>query len=120
MLKVKFWRIENTVFMQVLEQGKEIKRGYFKFRTSNNIEIISDQSPQIGQNILGNIDETMLYIRGEDYYEDNSIVARTFNSVLIAKCFLKDYIDAIKEYNDSLLSQKSEDIEKDTEVIIVG
>ena len=120
MLKVKFWRIENTVFMQVLEQGEEIKRGYFKFRTSNNIEIISDQSPRIGQDFPGNIDETMLYIRGENHYEDNSIVAHTFNSVVIAKCYLKDYVEAIKEYNDSLLPQKSEDIEKDTEVVIVG
>lgn len=120
MLKVKFWRIENTLFMQVLEQGEEINREYFRYKTSNNIEIISCRFPQIGQNFLGNIDENMLYIRGENCDRDNDIVAHTFNSVTIAKCFLKDYVDAIKEYNDSLLPQKLEDTEKDIEVVIVG
>lgn len=113
MLKIKFWRIENTLFMQVLEQGEEIKREYFKFQASNHIEIISCQHPQIGQNMFGNINENMLYIRGKDDYEDNSIVAHTFNSVAIAEQFLKKYVEAIKEYNISLSSQEQgkEDIE---------
>lgn len=113
MLKVKFWRIENTLFMQVLEQGEEIKPYNFKFIASNNIEILSHESPQIGQNMFGNRNETMLYIRGKDQYEDNSIVGHTFNSVAIAKQFLKRYVEAIKEYNISLSSQEQgkEDIE---------
>lgn len=111
MLKVKFWRIESTVFMQVIEQGEEIKRECFKFWASNDIEIVSCQSPQIGRNMFGNINETVLYIRGRNRCEDNSIVAHTFNSVAIAEQFLKKYVEAIKEYNISLSSQKLEDIE---------
>lgn len=113
MLQIKFWRIENTLFMQILEQGEEIKPYNFRFRASNNIEILSRESPQIGQNMLGNISENMLYIRGTDHYKDNSIVAHTFNSVTIAKHFFKKYVEAIKEYNISLSSQEQgkEDIE---------
>ena len=53
MLKIKFWRIENSIAMKVSNQGEEIKRGDFEFNASNGITIKSNSHPQITKTYLG-------------------------------------------------------------------
>ena len=94
--------------MQVLEQGNEIKRGDFKFCTSNGIEIKSISSPELTPAII--------YVRGcEEEYDDN-IVPCEYSNAEGAKEALARYIEAVKEYNTSL-SRKSND-KDDIEIVI--
>ena len=110
MLEIKFWRIENSIVMKVLNQGEEIERGNFEFKASNGIVIKSDNRPLIASNHF--------FVRGANKEFDNMTSADAWFSVETAKKTLKMYIEAIQEYNNSLSLQKSEDIGKDIEVVI--
>lgn len=108
MLKIKFWRIENVLLMKVLEQGNEIKRGDFKFCASNGIEVKSLCRPELIPDII--------YVRGCVKEYDDSIVPRECINAEEAKAMLARYIEAVKEYNTSLLrkSNDKDDIEIET------
>lgn len=108
MLKIKFWRIENVLLMQVLEQGNEIKRGDFKFCASNGIKVTSISSPELTPAFIN--------IRGRAKEYDDSIVPRECINAEEAKAMLARYIEAVKEYNTSLLrkSNDKDDIEIET------
>lgn len=108
MLKIKFWRVENVLLMQVLEQGNEIKRENFKFCASNGIEIKSISSPELTPAII--------YVRGRAKEYDDSIAPREYGNAEGAKEALALYIEAVKEYNTSLL-RKSND-KDDIEIVI--
>ena len=112
MLKIKFWRIENSIAMKVSNQGEEIKRGDFEFNASNGIIIKSNSHPQITKSYL--------YVRGNDISFDNNISTHDFENVETAKYFLKMYVEATNEYNNSLSLQKSEDKENDDIEIVVA
>lgn len=108
MLKIKFWRIENVLLMQVLEQGNEIKRENFKFCASNGIEVKSLCRPELTP--------AFIHIRGRAKEYDDSIVPRECINAEEAKATLARYIEAVKEYNTSLLrkSNDKDDIEIET------
>lgn len=106
MLKVKFWRVENFLFMKVLEQGDEIKRGNFKFEASNGIMIESLETSSLSSISLST--ERCLCIRGRITEADNDVVMNQFGSEKIAKEVLNLYVEAIKEYNKSLSYQEIE------------
>ena len=110
MLKIKFWRIENSLAMKVLKQGEEITRGDFKFSASNGITIKSKSHPQITKSCL--------YVRGNDISLDKNIFTHDFDNVETAKYFLKMYVEATNEYNNSLSLQKSENKENDIEIVV--
>lgn len=118
MLKVKFWRIENVLLMKILEQGNEIERCNFVFKASNGITILSCHKPAIARDYISRTNEYGLCIRGDNEDKDNNISTHNFGNVETAKRFLKIYVEAIKEYNNSLSLQKSGDIGKDIEVVI--
>ena len=109
MLKIKFWRIENIIFMKILEQGDEIERGNFEFKATNGVEISSCGNPAL-------IHYT-IYLRGSATDWDDCIVNKYFDTSEEAKCILKFYIEAIKEYNNSLEHPTAEDVE-DIETVI--
>lgn len=109
MLKIKFWRIENVILMKILEQGDEIERGRFKFKASNGITLASSDNPQI-------IAER-LFIRGKDKSDDENVVACEYTTTETAKELLKNHIEAVKEYNNSLQQPAAEDVE-DIETVI--
>ena len=111
MLKVKFWRIDNVVLMKVLEQGNEIKRGSFKFKASNGIEIKSVNEPQIYYS------SDVIFVRGLYTKEDSSVTVCEYDSIKQAKERLKKFQDAIKEYNNS---EKNTDKKSELEIVIVG
>lgn len=108
MLKIKFWRIKNVLLMQVLEQGNEIKRENFKFCASNGIEVKSVCRPELTPAII--------YVRGSAKEYDDSIAPREYSNAEGAKEALARYIEAVKEYNTSLL-RKSND-KDDIEIVI--
>lgn len=110
MLKIKFWRIENSIAMKVLKQGEEIIRGNFEFKASNGITIKSNYCSQIAENYL--------YVRGNAISLDDDVTTYDFCSIATSKKQLALYLEAIKEYNNSLLLQKSEDKENDIEIVI--
>ena len=118
MLEIKFWRIENSIAMKILEQGEEIERCGFVFKASNGITILSCHKPAIARDYIGKTNEYGLCIRGDNEDKDNNISTHDFDDVETAKRFLKMYVEATKEYNNSLSLQKSEDIGKDIEVVI--
>lgn len=108
MLKIKFWRIENVLLMKVLEQGNEIKRGDFKFCASNGIKVTSISSPELTPAFIN--------IRGRAKEYDDNIVPCEYSNAEEAKAMLARYIEAVKEYNTSLLrkSNDKDDIEIET------
>ena len=108
MLKIKFWRIENVLLMQVLEQGNEIKRENFKFCASNGIEVKRLCRPELIPDII--------YVRGSEEEYDDNIVPCEYSNAEEAKAMLARYIEAVKEYNTSLLrkSNDKDDIEIET------
>ena len=109
MLKIKFWRIENVILMKILEQGNEIERGEFRFEASNGIVLRSGTEPAIANKTI--------YLRGKDISEGTQVVGKYFNTSEFAKEQLKAYVEAIKEYNNSLQHPTTEDIE-DIETVI--
>ena len=108
MLKIKFWRVENVLLMQVLEQGNEIKRENFNFCASNGIEVKSLCRPELIPDII--------YVRGcEEEYDDN-IVPCEYSNAEGAKEALARYIEAVREYNSTLpVENKDTD---DIEIVI--
>ena len=94
MLKIKFWRIENFIVMKILEQGDEIERDNFRFKASNDIVFCSKKDPEICL--------TDLYLRGTNISNDNRCSAWSFTTSEKAKEMLKAYVEAVKEYNNSL------------------
>lgn len=109
MLKIKFWRIENVILMKILEQGDEIERWNFEFKASNGIGLYSRLDPEIA--------DERIYLRGRDISQDTQVVIEYFNTSEEAKERLKSYVEAVKEYNDSLQHTSAEDIE-DIETVI--
>ena len=103
MLKIKFWRIENVILMKILEQGDEIERGNFEFKASNGIKFDSGYGPMLefGHTIC---------VRGEVKELDEDVAACTCFSQEYARYMLKSYIEAVKEYNNSL----QQSVEKDS------
>lgn len=110
MLKVKFWRIENSIAMKVSNQGEEIKRGDFEFNASNGITIRSSYRPQIAENYL--------YVRGDDISWDDSVITPDFYNVATSKKQLALYLEAIKEYNEILSSEGTDNEENDIEIVV--
>lgn len=110
MLEIKFWRIENSIVMKVLNQGEEIERGSFSFTASNGIKIKSTYHPQM--------EDDYLFVRGTNVTLDPATSSIDFPSVEVAKKYLKMYIEAIKEYN-SLVKPKNEEKIDDCETITV-
>ncbi len=109
MLKIKFWRIENVILMKILEQGDEIERGKFEFEASNGVDLGAQIEPQIGNK--------KIFLRGELINHDTQVVSKYFNTSEEAKERLKSYVEAIKEYNNSLQQPAAEDVE-DIETVI--
>ena len=109
MLKIKFWRIENVILMKILEQGDEIERGRFEFKASNGVKLRSVTYPQICT--------SELFIQGKFESFDKDVEICTYNTSEEAKACLKSYVEAVKEYNDSLQQPAAEDVE-DIETII--
>lgn len=108
MLKIKFWRIENVLLMQVLEQGNEIKRENFKFCASNGIKVMSLCRPELIPDII--------YVRGRAKEYDDNIVSRECINAGEAGAMLARYIEAVKEYNSTLpVENKDTD---DIEIVI--
>ena len=106
MLKIKFWRIENVIVMKILEQGDEIKRGDFKFVASNGIKLRSATYPQICT--------SKLFIQGKFESFDKDVEICTYNTSEEAKACLKSYIEAVREYNNSLQQSVDKDsVDKD-------
>ncbi len=108
MLKIKFWRIENIIFMKILEQGDEIERGNFEFKASNGIGLQSRLEPEIG--------DKRIFLRGTNYSRDKQVVNSYFDTSETARERLKAYIEAVKEYNSSY-QPAAEDVE-DIETVI--
>lgn len=109
MLKIKFWRIENVILMKILEQGDEIKRGNFEFEASNGVNLHSRLEPTIYDKSIS--------LRGKDISQDKQVVSKYFNTAEEAKEHLKAYIEAVREYNNSLQQPAAEDVE-DVETVI--
>ena len=109
MLKIKFWRIENVILMKILEQGNEIERGNFDFEASNGVSLRSRLEPETRNK--------RIYLRGKDISKDTQIVNECFDTLKAAKELLKAYVEAIREYNNSLQYTTAEDIE-DIETVI--
>ena len=109
MLKIKFLRIENVIFMKILEQGDEIERGKFEFEASNGMRLSSQTKPEIG--------DKKIFLRGELINHDTQVVSKYFNTSEKAKERLKAYAEAVKEYNNSLEHPTAEDVE-DIETVI--
>ena len=112
MLKIKFWRIENVILMQILEQGDEIergKRGKFEFKASNGVSLRSATNPAVSYD--------MIYLRGDSKELDETVSAYDCITNEGAKARLKAYIEAVKEYNNSLQHPAAEDVE-DIETVI--
>ena len=109
MLKIKFWRIENVILMKILQQGDEIERGRFEFKASNGVSLRSATTPAAAYNII--------YLRGNSKESDETVSAYGCITNEGAKARLKTYIEAIKEYNNSLQHAAVEDVE-DIETVI--
>ena len=109
MLKIKFWRIENVILMKILEQGNEIKRGDCRFNTSNGVEIISYENPALSYDTI--------YLRGNSKELDETVSTYDCITNEVAKEQLKAYVEAVKEYNNSLRQPTAKDVE-DTETVI--
>lgn len=109
MLKIKFWRIENIILMKILKQDGEIERGNFEFKASNGIGLQSRFESEIA--------DERIYLRGSDISHDTQVASKYFNTSEEAKERLKSYVEAIKEYNNSLQQPAAEDVE-DIETVI--
>lgn len=109
MLKIRFWRIENVILMKILEQGDEIERGEFEFEASNGVRLISQAEP--------GIDNKEIFPRGINGRWDKQVESKVFRTSEEAREQLKAYVEAIKEYNNSLQHTTAEDIE-DIETVI--
>lgn len=112
MLKIKFWRIENIILMKILEQGDEIergKRGKFEFKASNGVSLRSVTNPAVSYDII--------YLRGDSKELDETVSAYDCITNEGAKARLKSYVEAVKEYNNSLQQPAAEDVE-DIETVI--
>lgn len=109
MLKIKFWRIENVILMQILEQDDEIERGNFEFKASNGIGLHSRFESEMA--------DERIYLRGRDISHDTQVASKYFNTSEEAKERLKSYVEAIKEYNNSLQQPAAEEVE-DIETVI--
>ena len=109
MLKIKFWRIENVILMKILEQGDEIERGKFEFEASNGVSLRSATIPAASYN--------MIYLRGNLKKLDETVSAYGCTTNEGAKAWLKAYVEAVKEYNNSLQQPAAEDVE-DIETVI--
>ena len=94
MLIIKFWRIENVMLMKILEQGDEIERGRFEFEASNGVKLRSVTYPQICT--------SKLFIQGKFESFDKDVEICTYDTSEEAREQLKAYIEAVKEYNNSL------------------
>ena len=111
MLKIKFLRIENVILMQILKQGDEIERGDFDFKASNGIRLCSASYPAIKFMTL------TLYLRGKNKNRDKDVASYCYDTSEEAREQLKAYVEAIKEYNNSLQQPAAEDVE-DIETVI--
>ena len=109
MLKIKFWRIENVILMKILEQGDEIERGKFEFEASNGVKLQSRHNPVMHNKTI--------YLRGRDISHDAQVISEYFNTSEEAREQLKAYVEAVKEYNNSLEHPTAEDGE-DIETVI--
>lgn len=109
MLKIKFWRIENVILMKILEQGDEIERGRFGFEASNGVKISSCESPALTYDTI--------FLRGGSKELDETVSIHGCITNEEAKEQLKAYVEAVKEYNNSLQYTTAEDIE-DIETVI--
>ena len=110
MLKIKFWRIENVILMKILGQSDEIERGNFSFKASSGVSLCSAVTPSLSY-------DNMIYLRGDSKESDETISAYECTTNEEAKARLKAYIEAVKEYNDSLQHTSAEDVE-DIETVI--
>lgn len=110
MLKIKFWRIENVILMKILEQGDEIERGNFSFKASSGVSLCSAVTPSLSY-------DNMIYLRGDSKKLDETVSAYECTTNEEAKARLKAYIEAVKEYNDSLQYITTE-YAKDFETVI--
>lgn len=109
MLKIKFWRIENVILMKILEQGDEIERGKFEFEASNGVNFFSQSRPEI--------ESRNIYLRGDNICCDTQVALQYFGTSEKAREQLKAYVEAVKEYNNSLQQSAAEDVE-DIETVI--
>ena len=109
MLKIKFLRIENVIFMKILEQGDEIERGKFEFEASNGMRLSSQTKPEIG--------DKKIFLRGTNINWDEQVVNSYFGTSEKARERLKAHVEAVKEYNNSLEHPTAEDVE-DIETVI--
>lgn len=103
MLKIKFWRIENVIVMKILEQGDEIKRGDFKFKASNGIKFDSGYGPMLE---FGHT----IWVRGKVKELDEDVAACACLNQEYARHMLKSYIEAVREYNNSLQQSVEKDV----------
>ena len=109
MLKIKFWRIENVILMKILEQGDEIERGNFEFEALNGVSLRSATRPAVSYD--------MIYLKGDSEESDETVSAYDCTTNEGAKARLKAYIEAVREYNNSLQQPAAEDVE-DIETVI--
>lgn len=114
MLKIKFTRNKNIVFMEILEQGEEIVRGSDKiYESKNGIEICTDEYPQLFSN--------KIYVRGTDIFKDEYLSCIEFSTIAFAKRYFTKAVEAVEEYNLShSIVQEYEQCEEDIETYITG
>ncbi len=108
-LKVKFRRIDETVFMKVIQQDESTRGGELKYQL-NGFRIISRGYPAID-------DGTSLLIRGVNKEEDYRIARIVFHNNRNAKEYIKKAKACIKAYNESL-GEKEEVVEKEDGIYI--
>ena len=110
MLKLKLWRVENVVFMKVLEQDEELREN-LDFVAKNGVRIISRAVPGI-------YNDNEVYVKGWDGKYDDRIVLNDYTSVDDAKDKIKLICDAVKEFNQQY--KPSTDNEPDNIEVVIA
>lgn len=110
MLKIKFWRIENTIVMKILEQGDEIKRGRGSFFQHEGVELRSCAYPCLYTNEI--------LVCGHNQWQDNRCSSLELDNIEKAKSTLRKYIAVIKAYNQKLILSGDNQNEDDIEEVI--
>ena len=114
MLKVKLWRIENVVVMKILEQGDEIKRGCGTFFEFKGFKLRSIHSPGLNLGVM------LVRGSGKNSYYDYGAISCDFKTCAEAKNYIDKATEAIRAYNQSLLSKEKEfkSTNEDIEIVI--
>lgn len=110
MLKIKFWRLENIIFMKILEQDENLRGMGDWVDAETGLVIKSVNTPDLAHNTI--------FIRGVIGDDDNKISVCQYETEKKAIQELKKIGTAIKNFNIQYNTNGDQELENEIEQYI--